>query len=138
VSRRALGLGLLLAVAPAAAAQSPEPARYEGWTWAEHPPPPPLAADTMRTPPDRWLARDKALHAGGSFALTLSTHLALTEGAGATEAEALPLAAGTALFLGVMKEVSDSYRSRRPGFSWRDLTADAVGVLLAAGAVALW
>jgi len=135
---RAWGLALvgLWLVAPAAA-QMPEAARYEGWTWAARPLPTPLAADTLRRPSDHWLGRDKALHAAGSFLLTLSAQYVLTAKGGADEADALPFAAGTALFLGVMKEVADARHPRHPHFCWRDLTADALGVLLAAGVIAL-
>ena len=85
---------------------------------------------------DRWLGRDKRLHAGASFALTLGGQLALTEGSGLAADRALPLAAGTALALGVMKELTDRRRARNPVFSWRDLVADAVGVAAAAALVA--
>ena len=98
---RAWGLalvGLWLATA-SAAAQAPEAPRYEAWTWEARPLPAPRAADTLRRPPDRWLGRDKALHAAGSFLLTLSAQYVLTAKGGADEGDALPFAAGTALFL---------------------------------------
>lgn len=138
-----MALGALLLLAAAAEAQpSGEPPyaepRYAGWTWAERSLLPPLGDDARRAPSDQWLGTDKAYHAGGSFALTLAAHLALTEAAGASEAEALPVAAGGALFLGVMKETADLYRPHRPLFSYRDLVADVLGVLAAAGVVALW
>lgn len=143
LGRAGVLLGLMLAVAPVslpeAAAQAGPVAQvagtsgatsYQGWTWRARPLFTPFPADTVTAPPDRWLGQDKALHAGGSFVLTLATHLALT-GGGANEAEALPFAAGSALFLGVMKEVADRSRPDQPRFSLRDLTADAAGVLAA-------
>ena len=86
---------------------------------------------------DPWLARDKALHAGGSFLLTLSGQYVLTAKLAASEGTALPIAAGTTLALGLAKEVLDSRRPVRPLFSTRDLVADAVGIALAAGLILL-
>ena len=130
LGRVALLLALAACAARVASAQAGDPpTRYAGWAWAARPLPPPLAVDTVRVPPDRWLGRDKALHAAGSFLLTLSAQYVLTAKSGASEEDALPFSAGTALFLGVMKEVADS-RGEAPHFSLRDLAADAVGVLL--------
>ena len=89
------------------------------------------------TPPDAWLGRDKSMHAAASFGLTLSGHLVLTEGAGLSDARALPISAGTTLALGVMKELTDRRRDHHPLFSWRDLAADALGVAVAALVVSL-
>lgn len=86
---------------------------------------------------DPWLGRDKALHAGGSFLLTLSGQYVLTAKLSATEGTALPIAAGTTLALGLAKEVVDGRRAVRPHFSTRDLLADAVGVALAVGLILL-
>ncbi len=86
---------------------------------------------------DPWLGRDKALHAGGSFLLTLSGQYVLTAKLSASEGTALPIAAGTTLALGLAKEVMDSRRAVRPHFSTRDLVADAVGVALAVGLILL-
>lgn len=91
--------------------------------------------DTTRHDP--WLGRDKALHAGGSFLLTLSGQYVLTAKLSAGEGTALPIAAGTTLALGLAKEVVDSRRAVRPHFSTRDLVADAVGVVLAVGLILL-
>jgi uncharacterized protein YfiM (DUF2279 family) len=94
------------------------------------------AADSLR-PPDLWIARDKAMHASASFLLTLSGQYVLTDKAGLSNGQALPVSAATTLALGVLKEVADSRRARGPHFSWRDLAADAVGVALGA-LVAVW
>lgn len=88
-------------------------------------------------PPDPWLGRDKALHAAGSLVLALGGQLALTEGTGLDADRALPIAAGTTLVLGVMKELTDRRRDRNPLFSWRDLAADALGIAVAALVVSL-
>ena len=137
---RVLATGLLLALAAGSAgraAAQPAPSgtpRLQGWAWAARPLPAAPAPPTHR-PPDDWLGRDKALHAAGSFLLTLSAQYVLTAKGGADEDDALPFSAGGALFLGVVKEVADSRRPIDPPFSWKDLAADALGVLLAAGVV---
>jgi uncharacterized protein YfiM (DUF2279 family) len=90
-----------------------------------------VALASSTPPADPWLGRDKALHAGGSMLLTLGGQLILTEGAGLSGNRAIPLSAGTALTLGVMKELTDRRRTHNPLFSWRDLAADALGVAVA-------
>ena len=88
-------------------------------------------ADTLaRAPRDEWLGRDKAYHVGVSFGLAVGAHVALTEGLGVEPEGARPLAAGLALMVGVAKEYADRQRQRHPLFSWKDLTADALGVAL--------
>lgn len=90
-------------------------------------------ADSLQAPPDDWLGFDKGLHFGASFLLTLSGQYVLTDKGGLSNRRALPLAAGTALALGLAKEVADSRRVAFPLFSLRDLVADVAGV--AAGAL---
>ncbi len=94
-----------------------------------------LQVDT--TLADSWLGRDKALHAAGSFLLTLSAQYVLTAKLDTDEGTAVPLAAGVTLSLGLAKEVADSRRPVGPLFSTRDLVADAVGVVLAVGLILL-
>ena len=94
-------------------------------------------ADGAVVPGDEWVARDKALHLGGSFLLTLAGQYVLTDKSDLSNGRALPVAAGAALALGLLKEVSDSRREVGPHFCWRDLAADAAGVALAAAVVAL-
>lgn len=139
---RALVVALLVVaglLAQDVAAQSSAAApRYDAWTWEARP-----LASTPGDPldharlPDDWLGRDKALHAGVSFLTTLSAQYVLTEKLDASEGEALPIAAGATVALGIAKEVMDSRRPRAPHFCTRDLVADAVGVLLAVGVVLL-
>jgi beta-lactamase class D/uncharacterized protein YfiM (DUF2279 family) len=87
--------------------------------------------------PDEWLARDKALHFGVSFLLTLSSQYVLVDKARMDEDGALPLATGFSLAVGLGKEAADSRRGHSPAFSWRDLAADALGVALAALVISL-
>lgn len=86
---------------------------------------------------DPWFGRDKALHAGGSFLLTLAGQYVLTSKFGAPEGEAWPFAASATLSLGLAKEVLDGQRERNPHFSWRDLAADTVGTALAVALILL-
>jgi uncharacterized protein YfiM (DUF2279 family) len=90
-----------------------------------------------RALPDDWLGRDKALHFGVSFLLTLAGQYVFERKAGVEESDALPLSAGLSLAVGLGKEIADSRRSRAPVFSWRDLAADALGVALAALVIVL-
>ena len=87
--------------------------------------------------PDEWIARDKAMHLGASFLLTLAGQYVLTAKWTLTNGEALPVAAGSAFALGLAKEVMDSQRERDPHFCWRDLAVDAVGVALGAAVISL-
>ena len=138
---RALALAALVALGPAAQTAAAQTAAATG-TLAYRLPGrdlgrlPAVPVDSLR-PPDLWLGPDKALHAGGSFLITLSAQYALTDKAGLSNGEALPVSAAVALALGVAKEVRDSRRAVGPHFSWRDLAADALGVALAAAVTRL-
>lgn len=136
-----VGLGaVVLLGAASASAQAPTYAGYEipgRPLVATEAAAGPVAVRDTTAPPDEWLGYDKVLHAGGSLLLTLSGQYVLVDKAGLSNGEALPLSASTTLLLGVMKEVADSRRPRHPHFSWRDLVADAVGVLVAAAVASL-
>ncbi len=92
-----------------------------------------FAPDTSlnRRPPDRWLARDKLLHASTSFLLTLSSQYILVNKLNYQEHRALPISLGLTFSIGVGKEF---YDRRKPGgyISYRDLLADVLGLALAA------
>ncbi|WP_412062763.1 hypothetical protein [Rubrivirga sp. IMCC45206] len=94
-----------------------------------------LAADSTAVSDD-WLAKDKALHLGTSFAATVVGNAVLARADALRDGRALPVAAGGTLVLGLAKELADARRPRHPLFSWRDLAADALGVGLAVIAVA--
>ena len=83
-------------------------------------------------PEDAWLGRDKALHFGASFVLTLAGQYVFTDKADLSNGAALPLSASVALGVGIAKEVADSQRAVNPLFSLRDLAADALGVAVGA------
>lgn len=91
-----------------------------------------VPADTLVAAPagpaDPWLGQDKLLHFGASLTITLSTQYVLVSRMGLPERNAWPVAAGTALSMGLFKELADSQRPRQPLFSWRDMAWNAAGV----------
>lgn len=86
---------------------------------------------------DPWLGPDKALHLGASFLGTVSTQYVLTSKGDMSEDGALPISVSVVLSAGLVKELIDANRQHDPLFSWKDLTADAVGILLAIGLISL-
>jgi uncharacterized protein YfiM (DUF2279 family) len=94
-------------------------------------------AATDAVPRDRWWAMDKAKHLGGSFLWTLSTQYVLVSKADVSELRALPWSVASGAAIGVAKEAYDWRRGPTRHFSWKDLAADALGVALAAGLIAL-
>ncbi|HKL88365.1 MAG TPA: hypothetical protein VJ884_05110 [Salinibacter sp.] len=95
-------------------------------------PPPPSAP----LPRDRWLGRDKVKHVVVSGLWTLSTQYVLVNKANWTEADALPVSVASGATIGILKELYDA--SRLTGrASGKDLVADAVGIGLAVGVIAL-
>jgi len=87
-------------------------------------------------PDDRWWARDKALHLTGSALWTLSTQYVLVRKAEWSGTDALPVSVASGAAVGVAKELYDATRPSGTA-SARDLVADAVGIGLAAGVIAL-
>jgi putative lipoprotein len=83
-----------------------------------------------RQPPDRWLARDKALHFTASAIIQSVGHSVLRAN-GRAYRDAAWTAAGVTMSLGVAKELWDRHDGRV--FSTKDLTADAAGT--GAGAI---
>ncbi|WP_412067249.1 hypothetical protein [Rubrivirga sp. IMCC43871] len=133
--RLAVALALLAAPALLATAARAQPVRPDLHAQAGTVPFPTLAADSTAAPDD-WLAPDKALHLGTSFAATVVGNAVLARADALRDGRALPVAAGGTLVLGLAKELADARRPRHPLFSWRDLAADALGVGLAVAAVA--
>ena len=88
-------------------------------------------------PPDAWLGFDKAQHAAFSFLWTLGSQYTLVNKIDVSEGRALPFSVGSGAVLGLAKEVYDARWGRHRYFSYRDLAANAVGLALAAGLIAL-
>jgi len=80
---------------------------------------------------------DKAKHVGGSFLWTLSTQYVLTDKAGWSDGDALPASVASGVAIGLAKEVYDRTAGPTRYFSKKDLVADALGILLATGVIAL-
>jgi hypothetical protein len=99
----------------------------------------PALSHRMRAaaPADRWWALDKAQHLTFSFLWTLSTQYVLTDKVGWSDRAALPAAVGSGAAVGLSKELFDWRVGPTGRFSTRDLAADAVGILLAAGIIVL-
>ncbi|MEL6443943.1 MAG: hypothetical protein AAF089_11315 [Bacteroidota bacterium] len=134
--RAGLALFLLMSASVQAQDSAAVAPRYEAWGLPESPALTAIDDSVVVVRQvDPWLGRDKALHAGASFLLTLSGQYVLVNKLEATEGQAWPLAASGALAVGLLKEVADSRRARNPLFSWRDLAADAVGVALGLGVI---
>ena len=86
---------------------------------------------------DPWLGFDKAQHLAFSFLWTLGTQYVAVNKGHLSEAQALPLSIGTSAAVGVSKEVYDLHSGPPNVFSYRDLVADGVGILLAVGLILL-
>ncbi len=83
--------------------------------------------------PDPWFGRDKVMHLSVSFALA-GTSYATAAGVSKRTSVRLLSGAGFAFSAGIAKELYD--QSRGAGFSWRDLTWDAIGT--ASGTLVAW
>lgn len=78
----------------------------------------------QRVPPDRWFARDKALHFTASAIIQSVGHSVLRAN-GRSYRDAAWTAAGITMTVGVAKELKDRHDGRY--ISLKDLTADAAG-----------
>lgn len=81
-----------------------------------------------RAASEKWLARDKALHFGLSFALVLGGAAGLQE-LGMAERDCPTWAGGSVLSLGIFKELAFDRGGRESRASWQDVAADLVGVI---------
>ncbi|HMB92894.1 MAG TPA: hypothetical protein VKP65_18740 [Rhodothermales bacterium] len=106
-SAASLRAGLLYAPSPASKLPSPNPAN------------------------DRWLGFDKVQHATFSFLWTLGSQYTLVNKISLSEGDALPISIGSAVVVGVSKELYDEYVTPGNRLSYRDLAADAAGIALA-------
>lgn len=86
---------------------------------------------------DAWIARDKAQHLSFSFLWTLGTQYVVVNKGRISEHRALPVSITSSALVGVTKEVYDLRSGPPHVFSYKDLAANAVGILLAAGLILL-
>jgi uncharacterized protein YfiM (DUF2279 family) len=85
---------------------------------------------------DRWWARDKARHVVFSGLWTLSAQYVLVQKAGWSDDDALPVSVASSATVGLAKELYDASRIGGQA-SGKDLVANAVGIGLAVGVIAL-
>ena len=90
-----------------------------------------------REPNDPWLAMDKLQHVAFSFFITTGSQYGLVNKLEIRERRALPVSAGISLLAGMSKELYDRHSRPNGFFSKRDLAADGVGIILAAGLILL-
>lgn len=95
----------------------------------------PVPNDSVRIS-ERWIARDKALHAGVSGLLTLSGQYVFQVKASRSRDAALVTSLSLTAGIGLAKEWID-WRYRTGLFSWRDLVADAAGMGVATAIILL-
>jgi uncharacterized protein YfiM (DUF2279 family) len=93
-------------------------------------------SDTL-TIDDPWLAFDKVQHFTFSFLFTLGSQYMFVNKADVSEGSALPVSIAVSGVLGVSKELYDYHVGPTRYFSKRDLVVDALGILTAAGLIAL-
>lgn len=95
--------------------------------------------DTLfkRTSQDRWFAFDKVQHTTFRFLWTLGTQYTLENKAEWSHNGALPVSLCSGAAVGLAKELYDWQIGPTRHFSKRDLVADALGLVLAAGLIAL-
>ena len=80
---------------------------------------------------------DKAKHVAFSFLWTLGTQYVAVNKGRFSEAQALPISIGTSAAVGLSKEYYDLHMGPTRFFSFKDLVADGVGILLATGVILL-
>jgi hypothetical protein len=93
----------------------------------------------MRWSKDSWLSKcmefDKLTHAGGSCLLTLTLYLPLNFFSPCIWIVNAAIAGCLAFTLGLFLEILQGWYA--DGFSWRDLTANVIGITLAVLGVTL-
>jgi len=82
------------------------------------------------TQKDRWFAEDKARHLIGSFMATLLFAQASEHFNDSPASNSKIFGASVCLTLGVTKEITDHYKKNNQ-FSWKDMTANMVGIVCA-------
>ncbi len=86
---------------------------------------------------DPWLGFDKVQHFSFSLLMTVGAQYALVNKMSMRERPALPLSALMSFSVGLTKEVYDFYYGPSRYFSHRDMVANTVGIIVAAGFILL-
>lgn len=83
--------------------------------------------DSSKT--DKWFTKDKGRHLVGSFFLTTLTGMLSSNMQDASRRESKVIGCSIALSIGLGKEIYDSTKINN-NFSWIDLSADIIGIIL--------
>jgi uncharacterized protein YfiM (DUF2279 family) len=78
---------------------------------------------------DRWLSPDKGYHVMGSMIGTTLVGQISLRGFGNSVEKSQAIGAGATFTLGFVKEIFDSNKPQNC-FSWKDLTANGVGIII--------
>jgi uncharacterized protein YfiM (DUF2279 family) len=84
---------------------------------------------------DPWFGFDKVQHFTFSFLWTLGTQYVVVNKGKLSEARALPISISTSAAVGFSKELYDLQSGPQGFFSYRDLVANGLGILLATGLI---
>jgi uncharacterized protein YfiM (DUF2279 family) len=79
---------------------------------------------------DRWISEDKAMHVIGSFVSTIFINQVSMRSYEQSRNRSNQISASFVFTLGLLKEMSD-HRKKNNFFSWKDLTANILGITLA-------
>ena len=79
---------------------------------------------------DNWIAKDKGMHLVGSFIVSGATTLSLKRFRGYSGTKSLNIGVSFSFGLGIIKEIYDGKQENNK-FSYKDLSADLIGSLLA-------
>jgi len=79
---------------------------------------------------DKWFAIDKLQHFSYSCLISLGCQYVLVNKNGKTEEESLPISSSLSFSAGLLKELDDN-RKENGFFSWKDMVANIVGIIVA-------
>tara|TARA_Y100001970_G_C14061536_1_gene764448 strand:- start:139 stop:534 length:396 start_codon:yes stop_codon:yes gene_type:complete len=80
---------------------------------------------------DKWFAIDKLQHFSYSCLISLGCQYVLVNKQNNTEEESLPISSALSFSAGLLKELNDN-RGKNGFFSWKDMVANAAGIVVAA------
>jgi uncharacterized protein YfiM (DUF2279 family) len=88
-----------------------------------------ISAQQQKSHGDRWFGRDKGLHFVGSMISTVAVGKTSQTFFDQSKEQSLKIGVGFTFALGLGKEVWDSTKKNNK-FSYKDLTADILGILM--------